>query len=208
MQEMGLDEDSPDPIGDAVLTVAGSLAEAKRMLIEKAEEMGFDIMAAANSPEIAEIIDRQRDAVYGQDAFKLSYDYALNARHTLQKADEWVEDPLDPLTREMLAILNQYLFTISAKVHSGFHATLDVDGYEDPEQFADPQSPANGLIKVALIKIERSLLAWTYLLNNSNSAVIRPWIDKLERAKMLLETKFPNARQFVRPGFDEIETVM
>jgi hypothetical protein len=51
-------------------------------------------------------------------------------------------------------------------------------------------------------------VAISYLLNESNSSVIRPEIVRLEKIKSLVETKFPNAREFVRPGFDEIEAVM
>lgn len=201
-------EESDDPMGDAVRTVAAALADAKRMLIEKAEETGVDIVAEANSPEVAEIMKRQHDAVYSEDAFKLAHDYALSARHTLEAADDWVEDAEDPLTQDMLAILRQYLFSIPVKVHSSFHAALDFEGYDDPDQLIDPQSDTNGTVKTALIMIERSLLAWAYLSTPSNSSIIRPWLGRLEQVRSLLETKFPKAHEFIRPGFDEIDTIM
>ena len=109
---------------------------------------------------------------------------------------------------EMVAILRYYLFSIAVKVHSSFHALLDVDGYEDPEQLSDTQSHANGTAKITLILIERSILAWNYLLNAENAESIGPVIARLEKVKSLLETKFPNAREFIRPGFDEIGMVM
>lgn len=37
---------------------------------------------------------------------------------------------------------------------------------------------------------------------------IRPMIELLERVQALAKENFPKARDFVRPGFDEIETVM
>jgi hypothetical protein len=37
---------------------------------------------------------------------------------------------------------------------------------------------------------------------------IPPMIELLEQIKHLLESRFPFARQFVRPGFDEIDAVM
>lgn len=205
--EYGL-EDSDDPMGDAVRTVAATLADAKQMLMEKAEEMGIDLEAAANDPAVTESIERQRDTVESQEAVELAKDYAVEARHVLETSDEWIGDPDDPMSEEMLTILHWYLFFIVGKVHSGYHGILDIDGYEDNEELRDTQSYANGQMKIALISIERSILVWTYLLNGANASIIRPWVEKLEKIKSLVEAKFPNARDFVRPGFDEIETVM
>jgi len=201
-------EDSDDPMGDAVRTVAAALADAKRMLMEKAEEMGIDLEAAANDPEITEGMERQRSAVEGQEAVELAKSYAMDTRHVLGSAEEWVSDPDDPMTAEMLEIIQWYLFFIAAKVHRGYHGIIDLDGDEEIDELLDTQSDANGSIKIAIIAIERCILAWTYLLNGSNSSVIRPEIERLEKIKSLVETKFPNAREFVRPGFDEIEMVM
>ena len=94
------------------------------------------------------------------------------------------------------------------KVHSSYHAALDDDGFPDPEELNDTQSYANGTAKITLIIIERSISSWNYLRNESNSRLLDPVIDRLETIKRMLETKFPNAREFIRPGFDEIETVM
>jgi hypothetical protein len=209
-REMGLGlEESGDPMSDALATVATALAEAKRMLLEKADEMGIDLMAEANKPEIVEGIERTRATVESNEAVELAKRYALETRHVLDDAEEWAGDAdADPLIAEMLSIVQWYLFFIAAKVHRGYHSTLDIDGYDVPEQIEDPQSDANGSIKVALISIERSVLAWTYLINETNAHIIRPVIRRLEEIKSLLETKFPNSRDFIRPGFDEIETVM
>lgn len=209
-REMGLDlEESGDPMGDALGAVASAFAEAKQMLLEKADEMGIDLMAEANKPEIMEGIERTRAAVESNQAVELSKRYALETRHVIDAAEEWAGDPeADPLIAEMLSIVQWYLFFIAAKVHRGYHGTLDIDGYDDPEEIEDPQSDANGSIKIALISIERSILAWEYLMNETNAHIIRPVIQRLEEIKSLIEAKFPHARDFIRPGFDEIETVM
>lgn len=206
--EWGSLEDPADPIGDVIDVVRDSFAEAKQMLVEHAEEMGIDLEAAANDPAVAESIERQRETVENQEAVELAKNYALEARHVLESCDEWIADPDDPMTGEMLTILQSYLFFIVGKVHGGYHGLLDIDGYEDSEELLDTQSYANGQMKIALISIERSVLAWTYLQNESNASIICPWIEKLEKIKSLIEAKFPNARDFVRPGFDEIEAVM
>lgn len=208
-KELGVDEDDGDPIGAAVQTVGNALAEAKRMLIEKAEEMGIDLEEAMNDPAVDESLRRAKETVEAEEAVELSKQYTLETRHILERPENWAGDPDDdPMIVEMLEILRYYLFSIAVNVHSSFHAVLDVDGYEDPEQLSDTQSYANGTAKITLILIERSILAWSYLMNASNAHTIRPIIERLETVKLLVEKKFPNAREFVRPGFDEIETVM
>lgn len=202
-------EESEDPMGDALETVANALADAKEMLLEKAEEMGIDLYEAMNDPEVEESLQRAKETVESEEAVELAKQYALETRHILEKPEGWAGDAdEDPMILEMLEILRYYLFSIAVKVHSSFHAVLDIDGYEDPEQLSDTQSDANGNAKITLILIERSVLAWSYLMNPSNAEIIRPVIARLETIKHLLETKFPNAREFIRPGFDELEAVM
>jgi hypothetical protein len=63
---------------------------------------------------------------------------------------------------------------------------------------------ANGSAKVAIIGIKRSMAAWGYLLNRLPDQE-RGIIDMLVSLKRLLrqiETAFPDARMFLRPGFD------
>lgn len=201
-------DDSDDPIGDAVRTVAQSLAEAKRMVMEKAEEMGIDLEAVMNDPEVEASLERQRATVEDTEIHKLAYAYALDSRRLFKDAEKWFPVDGDPMAAEMFEILEWYSMFISAKIHRGLHGILDIDGYEDENQLLDTQSDANGSIKIALIGIERSVLAWMYLMNESNAATLRPEIERLERIRSLAENKFPNAREFMRPGFDEVEIVM
>ena len=177
--ERGL-EDSDDPMGDAIRTVAQSLAEAKQMLMGHADEMGIDIESAKDDPEIAESIKRQRVAVENFEAVELAKQYALEGRHVLDASSDWLSNTDDPMADEMLEILQWYLFFVAAKVHRGFHGIVDLDGDEDWEALQDIQSDANGTIKIALIAIERSILAWTYLMNSDNGEMIGPVIEKLE----------------------------
>ena len=76
------------------------------------------------------------------------------------------------------------------------------------EKLTDTQSDADGSIKIALIAIDRSMMAWTNLLSNENATQIHPLISLLETIRQNTEKKFPNAGDFVRPGFDEIEILM
>jgi hypothetical protein len=202
-------ESSDDPMGDALRAVAESFAETRVLLIEQAEEMGIDLEAAVNDPEIDASMERARLATESEPAVELAKQYALETRHILDRSAEWIEENEEhSLTNDMLEVIQYYLFSIAVKVHSSYHAALDIDGYPDPGEISDSQSYANGTAKVTLILIERSLSSWKYLLRESNAGLLEPVIDRLETIKQMLEEKFPNARDFVRPGFDEIETVM
>lgn len=202
-------DESDDPMGDALAVVAKSFADAKEMLIEKAEEMGIDLDEAMNDPEIDVSLERARNATESEPAVELAKQYALETRHILNQPEEWAGDPEeDPKILEALEVIQYYLFSVAVKVHSSYHAVLDIDGYEDPEELENTQSYSNGTAKVTLILLERSISSWNYLMNESNAQLIRPIVNRLETIKGMLEQKFPNAGEFIRPGFDELEMVM
>ncbi len=201
-------EYSDDPMGAAIAVLKDSFAEAKLMLMDKAEEMGIDLESAMNDPEVDATIEREHRFVEDNEVFKLARSYALDSDKILKRADQLSPSGDDLTVVKMTEVLHRFNFMISVKVSGGLHGLLDIDGYEDKEQLLDTQSYANGMIKMALILIERSLPAWTYLLNESNAEVIMPQIERLKLIKSLVEIKFPHARDFIRPGFDEIEMVM
>ncbi len=64
---------------------------------------------------------------------------------------------------------------------------------------------SDGSAKVALIGIDRSLCAWGELLNyfNQQRESITKIMTFLKSLRDLTEQEFPNARDFIRPGFDE-----
>jgi hypothetical protein len=107
----------------------------------------------------------------------------------------------DQTKNEMPPIIRWYQYFISAKIQRGL---LSVDDDFDKNFPRD----CDGSIKIALIAIERSIMAWTALLNAENLSKITPIISLLKTIRQKCEGRFPNAHEFVRPGFDEIETVM
>ena len=76
---------------------------------------------------------------------------------------------------------------------------------EDPEMAEFPKD-SDGSAKVALIGIDRSIAAWRMMQLSlpERAESIVPLILQLERLRQRLEKSFPEARDFVRPGFDEI----
>ena len=65
---------------------------------------------------------------------------------------------------------------------------------------------SDGSAKVALLGIDRSIAAWRLmqLSEPDRAASIVPLILQLETLRYRVERKFPYAREFVRPGFDEV----
>ena len=63
---------------------------------------------------------------------------------------------------------------------------------------------------MALIGIDRSVAAWRLMqiaLPEREESIV-PLILQLERLRQWLEKVFPDARDFVRPGFDEVLSVV
>lgn len=162
-----------------------------------------------NDPAVAEGIERADRVVESEEAVKLAKQYSMETRLLLEDPQPWAGEPEEDLTiADTLEILRYYLFPIAANVHGCYHAALDTDGYDEPDEISDIQSYANGSAKITLIILERTILGWTYLMNESNAELLGTVIQRLERIRDLLEIKFPNARDFIRPGFDEIEMAM
>jgi len=93
---------------------------------------------------------------------------------------------------------------IGAKLAGAF-ACAESDIPEEPRDLED----SNGRVKAALLGIDRSHAAWLSLVE---AGVVRmrdasPFVADLVWLGSALECRFPKARAFVRPGFDEPEAV-
>jgi hypothetical protein len=124
-------------------------------------------------------------------------------------------------------VLRWYQFFVAAKVIRALMGRTRSDSTPAETGAADPfagavedeeddfdtagdfmQEDGNGSAKIALIAIDRSMAAWhamdMCLPGKSDS--IAPILAELERLRWLLEEEFPDARGFIRPGFDEADT--
>ena len=125
-------------------------------------------------------------------------------------------------------VLRWYQFFVAAKViralmshtrsdHSPVETTAGDNPFaetvEDEDDDFDAtldyvQEDGNGSAKIALIAIDRSMAAWhaMEMCLPGKSDSIAPIVAELERLRWLLEEEFPDARGFIRPGFDEADT--
>ena len=125
--------------------------------------------------------------------------YGRRAYAWLKKSNTVTAAPVDSI-----AVISWFHMFIHVKVMRALHGLAEDDG---------PQRtwPADhdGSAKVALIGIDRSQAAWFHLATCGHITVVdaMPFIEDLMWLSAALEDVFPNARAFVRPGFDEPEEV-
>ena len=178
--------------------------ETKEMLRKAAAERGIDI-DTLDLEEAGEIIEQNRRSVEQQDLMKLAEKYTKQAGFFLQ-AQDLSDETTEQNRLEMLQIIGWYHFFIAAKINRALYAEAD---YEEDADFDTFRNDGDGSIKIALIAIDRSIIAWRVLLTDETDWEIKSLIQLLETLRRMGEEKFPNARDFLRPGFDEIvEMVM
>ena len=164
--------------------------ETRDMISEWAKDAGIDLSSIENDDN-SRFRKRKRYHVDNHSLTRAGKNYASAAAdwfreldRTFQHADERLED-----ARE---VIQWYQYQIAVKTMRALSADFSKD--------------SDGSAKVALIGIDRSIAAWRLMqlsLPERESSIV-PLILQLERLRRGIEQCFPAARDFVRPGFDEI----
>jgi len=91
------------------------------------------------------------------------------------------------------------------QIHVKLERAIGSASTEEPLDFGEFPKDSDGSAKVALIGTDRSMSAWKVLLTAfpRQAESILSFIKILEHIKKGLETQFPNATNFIRPGFDD-----
>ena len=129
------------------------------------------------------------------------------------------EDDID--VSDAIEVIRWYQFFVAAKVFRALMAldrpVIDVEMTSD-DIFSDAElnddealfgvmgNDADGSAKIALIAIDRSSSGWRLLQSSlpEKADSIVPMLLELERLRRATEQTFPDARDFIRPGFDEV----
>ncbi|MEX0844853.1 MAG: hypothetical protein WD022_06210 [Balneolaceae bacterium] len=100
---------------------------------------------------------------------------------------------------DLYDIINWYHTMILVKLKRAVLGLLE-DDFED-----EIQNDMNGTAKVVLNCIDRSIFAWSGLLNHmpEQEEISLRNLVTLQKLKRNIYTWFPNADKFIRPGFDE-----
>jgi len=184
--------------------------ETQEMISTMAEEQGVDLSPRVLAAEQAEH-DKQRRQARNHPLAKAGEKYALDVNEWFERDAHQVETFSDEAgsdetlaeenANDMTAVIRWYQFFIAAKLIRGLLSRLDEDEY----LAADDPRDSEGSVKAALIAIDRSLAAWKLMIEShpeSREAIHKLLMD-LEKLRLLAEKEFPQARDFIRPGFDE-----
>jgi hypothetical protein len=200
--------------------IGKNLADAITLLHEAAEKQGIDLTISDNK-EIEEYELEQkkgREIMAKHPLIKYCKQYMLDARVVLQK-NELLNQKATELLQltelgvknikdtkheinivlDSLEIIQWYLIQIQVKF---MRAMPTSDDDTTDETFI---SDSNGSAKVALIAVDRCIMAWQNILQFMPAAEddVLPLLALLQKIQMLGNHSFPNARAFVRVGLDE-----
>ncbi|HEY5073968.1 MAG TPA: hypothetical protein VII34_04675 [Pyrinomonadaceae bacterium] len=204
--------------------------EAHEMILEWAEEAGVDV---AITDEAAGRDQQRQDAKqHGLSLAARRYAEMVQRWFTEEFAVEQhvhddttgksknTEEDID--VSDAIEVIRWYQFFVAAKL---FRALMGLDDEAADETltaddiFAGPESDddeemfaaggnddSDGSAKIALIAIDRSLSAWRMMRSSlpEKAESIVLMLIELERLRRMAEQIFPHARDFIRPGFDEI----
>jgi hypothetical protein len=134
---------------------------------------------------------------------RLSDSYRDRARAWIQahRTESVIHD--DPVMRDAFEIVCWDVFLIGVKLYRALDGQMQHQQDGEVEDVDRVQNDWNGSAKVALRSIERSAEAWRRLgpgMNDPRATGLGAALDHLSRS--IIEV-FPDARSFVRPGFDQ-----
>jgi hypothetical protein len=206
--------------------------EAHDMILELAEEAGLDREIFEAEVDEADREQHRQDAK--QHELSLSarrYAEMVERWFTDEFAvEESVHDDTTGKSKNMeddidvsdaIAVIRWYQFFAAAKVYRALmgledkialeasavdDALTDNELAEDELQFSVAGDDSDGSAKIALIAIDRSSSAWRVMQSSlpEKADSIKPMLLELERLRRTTEQVFPHARDFIRPGFDEV----
>lgn len=189
--------------------------ETREMIAEWAKEAGIDLNKVEADDDPAQR-KRRRQQVDNHPLARAGKKYAADASDWFRELDQTVEvSDLRPNTgrtsepewesaeqlEDAREVIQWYQYQIAVKTMRALSARLD-----ETTDLTDCLKDSDGSAKVALIGIDRSIAAWrlAQLSLPERAASIVLLILQLERLRQRIEASFPAARDFVRPGFDEI----
>jgi hypothetical protein len=201
---------------EVAIAMCGDLAEGLELAVGRARSVKGERSSATaewvsemNEEPSAEAMATMMDEEGRRDARADSSPIMTLARACAMVSQRWLEahseetpGTRDPLLAEALAIIAHDSVFISAKLWRALRGHIsDEDGEGDE---VDPiQNDSNGSAKVALISIERSEHAWRTIALATGQETPATLAEQMHALAGKVETEFPRARAFVRPGFDE-----
>ncbi len=195
------------------------------LLQKSADEKGIDLIqnevdtvplsGRAEKEQIANANVRKAPiSILSMDYLELSRTWLKNSSATLKDIEERLQrtalmdlpnrNPEKEAAdiRDVLEVISYYNGQIYIKLIRAQEGRQEDDAWFEENEFP---KDSDGSAKVALIGIDRSTNAWGELLHHlpQQEDTILPILSRLEKLRGQTETLFPNARAFIRPGFDD-----
>jgi hypothetical protein len=205
-------EDSSDPEAQDIRNEAfwnklsETFAETLELLKEGAKKWGIDL----------ETLDSMEDIenIKAKDVAAENHLLCRAAKRYVGIVEDWLKE-IETLffetataaregvnLEEAFEVIRWYQYFISAKIIRAVRGKVEDDKEGDDEFPRD----SDGSAKIALIAIDRSIAAWAvirhYVTDGAKGVIDAiAFLDSLRQA---VEKTFPNARSFIRPGFDNM----
>lgn len=189
--------------------------ETREMITEWAEEAGVDLTEV--DEEAVKTQRKRHDAAAKHRLALAGKKYASDVTEWFKELGETIRASDVPPDQhdleesqqfeEASEVIHWYQYQIAVKTMRALSSRSDEveEDFNDPE-FEQFPKDSDGSAKVALVGIDRSISAWRLmqLALPERSETVVPLILHLERLRIRAEKEFPEARAFVRPGFDEV----
>ena len=206
--------------------------EAHDMILELAEEAGLDRETFEAEVDLVDREQHRQDAKQHELSLSARRYAEMVERWFTEEfpVEESVHDDTNGESKNMedevdigdaIEVIRWYQFFAAAKVYRALMGLEDkiIDGTsavddaikaneldEDELQFGGGGNDSDGSAKIALIAVDRSSSAWRLMQSSlpEKADSINPMLLELERLRRTTEQVFPYARDFIRPGFDEV----
>ena len=186
------------------------LSETQQMITEWANEAGIDLSHVPDENPTTR--KRRRQLVDNHPLARAGKKYANAASDWFREFDQNIvlsDQRATDAEREQAEqfedareVIQWYQYQIAVKTMRALSGRKEE--LEEGSEITDFPKDSDGSAKVALIGIDRSIAAWRMMQLSSPERVesIVPLILQLEGLRRRVEKSFPQARDFIRPGFD------
>lgn len=192
--------------------------QTREMITTWAEENGVDL-ETEEAQAAKDEHDRDMEDARSHELTVAAENYAWQVRKwfeeefSMQTSDDSGAGAADTAENhdnieEASEVIHWYQFQIAAKTVRALMSQDDEE--EDDDEEASLSRHSDGSIKVALIGTDRSISAWRIMqltLPDKADSIV-PLILALESFRQSAEKAFPKARDFIRPGFDEVSDAL
>ena len=206
-------EEFPDPEAQDIRNKAfwnklsETLAESLELLKEGAKKWGIDL-------DTLEFTEEDTERLKAKDKAAENHLLSRAAKRYVGIVEDWLKEKETLFfetaaaaregvnLEEALEVIRWYQYFIAAKVIRAVRGKVEDDEERDDEFPRD----SDGSAKIALVAIDRSIAAWAVIRNyvNDGAKGVIDAIAFLDSLRQALEKAFPNARSFIRPGFDSM----